>query len=54
MITMAPCSPAQERALIDAPVDDLNNTFMCNLATEYGTGRDGHAAVDDKSITSNT
>jgi hypothetical protein len=52
--SVPPCTADRERALVDALIEDLNSTFMCNLATEYGTGREGHEPNEDDSISSST
>jgi hypothetical protein len=38
-LSLLPCPPEQERALIDALIEDLNEIFMTNLATEFCTAR---------------
>jgi hypothetical protein len=40
-----PVDSAKERALIDSLIEDINSTFMCNLALEYSTSHDGSVAV---------
>jgi hypothetical protein len=52
--SVPPCTADRERALVDALIKDLNATFMCNLATEYGTGREGYEPVEDDPISSSS
>jgi hypothetical protein len=33
--SVPPCEMEMERLLLDALIEDINNTFMCNLALEY-------------------
>jgi MoaA/NifB/PqqE/SkfB family radical SAM enzyme len=43
-----------ERFLLDALIEDINSTFMCNLALEYCTSRDGTANISSNMATVNT
>jgi hypothetical protein len=38
-LSLPPCPPEQERALIEALIDDLNENFMTDLATEFSSAR---------------
>jgi hypothetical protein len=46
--SVPPCNSTDDRALIDMLIEELNATFMCNLALEYCTSRDGTSAALDE------
>jgi hypothetical protein len=43
-VALLPCTNEQERAMLDALIEDLNTNFMTNLSTEFSTARNSSTA----------
>jgi hypothetical protein len=51
--SVPPCETEMERLLLDALIEDINNIFMCNLAHEYCTSREGTTNFSSNTETAN-